>query len=135
MDRSRFEDLLAAYGADFRRWPEDMRAAGEGFARDHAAEAEALLRDARELDHVLGLAAPDGEPAPELLVRRILKQAPKPQAQGFDRRALMALAACAVFGVVIGYGGGLFAPPPSEEDAYFSAAFAAPFENAPGDEG
>lgn len=133
MDRARFEVLLAAYGANFLRWPEDVRAAGEAYAREHAAEVEALLGDARGLDHALALAALNGDAAPELLVRRILKQAPK--AQGFDRRAIMALAACAVFGVVIGYGGGLFAPPPSEADAYFSAAFAAPFESAPGDEG
>ena len=135
MDRVRFEELLAAYGADFQRWPEDVRAGGEAFARAHAADVEPLLRDAGGLDRALSEAAIAGEAAPELLVRRILKHAPKPQTRGFDRRALMALAACALFGLIIGYGGGQFAPPPAEDDAYFTAAFAAPFDSAPGDEG
>jgi len=43
----------------------------------------------------------------------------------------LALAACAVFGVVLGYGGGLLAPPPLEDDVHFTMAFEAPF----GDEG
>jgi hypothetical protein len=135
MDRARFEELLAAYGADFRRWPRDARAEGEAFARDHRAEAESSLREAHALDRALDLAVVSDEDAPDLLVRRILKQAPKPQTAGFDRRALAALAACAVFGVIIGYGGGLFAPPPTTDDSYFSAAFAAPFDSAPGDDG
>lgn len=135
MDRARFEDLLAAYGADFQRWPEDVRVAGEAFAHAHAAEVEPMLRDARGLDRALDLATTRGEAAPELLVRRILKHAPKAQMRGFDRRAIMALAACAVFGVIVGYSGGLFAPPPSVDESYFSAAFAAPWESGPGDEG
>jgi hypothetical protein len=135
MDRARFEEVLAAYGADFRRWPEDVRSAGEAFAREHAEDAVPLMREAQTIDNALGLAEENGDPAPELLVRRILKQAPRPQTRGFDRRALMALAACAVFGIVIGYGGGQFAPAPAEDDSYFSAAFAAPLDAAPGDEG
>jgi len=135
MDRVRFEEMLAAYGADVGRWPEGERAAGEAFAREHAAEIAPLLSDARGIDQALNVAKMGSDDVPELLIRRILKQAPKPQMSGFDRRALMALAACAVFGVLIGYGGGMFAPPPSDDDSYFSAAFAAPLETAPGDEG
>ena len=56
----------------------------------------------------------------------ILAQAPRTQ-RGFDRRAMLALAACAVFGVVLGYGGGQLAPPPLEDDVYFIMAFEAPF--------
>ena len=48
-------------------------------------------------------------------------------------RAVIALAACAVFGVIIGYSGGQFAPVSDVDDYYFSAAFEAPpFD---GDEG
>jgi hypothetical protein len=68
-----------------------------------------------------------------LLSARILRAAPRPLA--LDRRALMALAACAVFGLLIGYGGGLLAPAPSGADAYFAAAFEAPPPEWPGDEG
>ena len=41
-------------------------------------------------------------------------------APGFDRRAMLALAACAVFGVVLGYGGGLLAPAPMRTTRYFT---------------
>ena len=33
----------------------------------------------------------------------------------------------AVFGVVLGYGGGLLAPTAPEDDSYFAMAFEAPF--------
>lgn len=135
MDRSRFEELLAAYGADFRRWPEDVRATGESFSAAHGTEIAQAMADARIVDAALNLATVDGEEAPELLTRRILAKAPKPQPRGFDRRAVMALAACAVFGVLIGYGGGLFAPVTDVDDSYFTAAFEAPPVSAPGDEG
>lgn len=135
MDRVRFEELLAAYGADVRRWPDAVRAEAQAFAASHANDVAAALRDAESVDRALGLAIESGEAAPELLVRRILKQAPKPQMRGFDRGALAALAACAVFGILIGYGGGLFAPAADADDSYFTAAFSAPFEGASGDEG
>jgi hypothetical protein len=128
MDRERFEQLLEAYGADPRRWPADERAAAEAFAAQNADAANAL-REARALDAALdqGRAVPDTTG----LAARILAHAPKPQGAVFDRRAMLALAACAVFGVVLGYGGGLLAPLADDDDSYFADAFAAPF----GDEG
>jgi hypothetical protein len=60
------------------------------------------------------------------LAERILAQAPRVLRPAFDRRAMLALAACAVFGVVLGYGGGLFAPAPVEDEAFFTMAFEAP---------
>ncbi len=125
MDRERFETLLDAYGADFRRWPPETRADAAAYAaRD--AEAAALIAEARKLDAVLSVVS--DAPAPSAnLAARILAQAPRAQRGAFDRRAMFALAACAVFGVVLGYGGGLLAPSPSEDDAYFTMAFEAPF--------
>ncbi|MBL8545651.1 MAG: hypothetical protein JNL81_04260 [Hyphomonadaceae bacterium] len=124
MDRERFVALLDAYGADFRRWPAEARAAAAAFAAQNA-DVEALLAEARGLDAVLGLVRDQGAPSGELTAR-ILSRIPRTQRPAFDRRALFALAACAVFGVVLGYGGGLLAPTPTEDDVYFSMAFEAP---------
>jgi hypothetical protein len=125
MDRERFEHLLDAYGADFRRWPSETRAAAAAFAAQDP-EAAALLSEARSLDRVLDTAREAGAPSPGLAAR-ILAQAPRAAARAFDRRAMLALAACAVFGIVLGYGGGLLAPAPVEDEAYFTMAFEAPF--------
>lgn len=130
MDRERFEVLLDAYGADFRRWPADARAAGEAFAAQDAA-AGALLREAQALDRALDLAA--GAPDTSALASRILAATPRKRV-AVDTRAALALAACAVFGVVMGYGGGMLAPLADQDDGYFTAAFEAPFGDD-GDEG
>lgn len=124
MDRERFVRLLDAYGADFRRWPAETRAAAATFAAQDA-DAAALLAEARKLDAVLDTGRDNTQPSADLAAR-ILAQAPRVQRPAFDRRAMLALAACAVFGVVLGYGGGLLAPAPMEDDAYFSMAFEAP---------
>jgi ferric-dicitrate binding protein FerR (iron transport regulator) len=130
MDRERFEHLLDAYGADFQRWPADERAAGEAFAAQ-SAEAAAVLRDAQTLDSALRLAAE--APDTSALAARILATAPR-RRPAFDARAALALAACAVFGIVLGYGGGMLAPLADQDDGYFTAAFEAPFGDD-GDEG
>jgi hypothetical protein len=130
MDRERFEVLLDAYGADFQRWPADARAAGEAFAAANG-DAAALLRDAATLDRALDLAA--DTPDASALASRILASAPRRRA-AFDTRAALALAACAVFGIVLGYGGGMLAPLADQDDGYFTAAFEAPFDDD-GDEG
>lgn len=130
MDRERFEVLLDAYGADFRRWPTDKRAAGEAFAAQDAG-ASGLLREAQALDRALKLAA--DAPDTSALASRILAAAPRRRA-AFDTRAALALAACAVFGIVLGYGGGMLAPLADQDDGYFTAAFEAPFDDD-GDEG
>lgn len=122
MDRERFEHLLAAYGADFRRWPEADRAAGETFAREHA-DASTARNAASDLDAALD-AVLEEPPDTSLLARRILKAAP--QRPWINARAAIALAACAVFGVIVGYSGGLLAPTPDFDDSYFASAFEAP---------
>lgn len=124
MDRERFVYLLEAYGADFRRWPAQVRAPAAAFAAQDA-EAAALIGEARKLDAVLDGARDEAGPSADLAAR-ILAAAPRAQRPAFDRRAMLALAACAVFGVLIGYGGGMLAPAPAEDDSYFSMAFEAP---------
>lgn len=124
MNRERFVQLLDAYGADFRRWPAETRTSAAAYAAQDA-EAAALMAEARQLDAMLDAGSVGSAPSGDL-VARILAQAPRTQTAAFDRRAMFALAACAVFGVVLGYGGGLLAPPPAEDDAYFTMAFEAP---------
>ena len=125
MDRTRFEHLLEAYGADFARWPASERVAGAAYAEQHAGALAPLMREARALDAALNEvrgAAPDVA----RLSARVLAAAPR-AAQGFDRRAGWALAACAVFGAMLGYGGGLMAPAAAADEEYFTMAFEAPF--------
>lgn len=124
MDRERFAALLEAYGADFRRWPAAARGDAAAFAAQNA-EAAALVADAAGLDALLDSARDETRPSAGLAAR-ILAAAPRAQRPAFDRRAMLALAACAVFGVLIGYGGGMLAPAPVEDDSYFSMAFEAP---------
>lgn len=124
MDRERFVQLLDAYGADFRRWPSETRAPAAAYAAQ-TAEATALIAEARQLDAILDTARTSAAPSADLTAR-VLAQAPRLQRDAFDRRAMFALAACAVFGVVLGYGGGLLAPMPAEDGAYFTMAFEAP---------
>jgi hypothetical protein len=124
MDRKRFESLLEAYGADFRRWPPDTRATAAAYAAEDE-NAAGLIEEARRLDRMLEATRDEAIPS-AALARRILAQAPRGRMPGFDRRAMLALAACAVFGVMLGYGGGLLAPAPAEDEAYFTMAFEAP---------
>lgn len=122
MDRTRFEHLLEAYGADFNRWPAEECGSAAIYASAHAEEVAPLLAEARALDAALNHAR-GAEVRPELAAR-ILAMAPRAQRGGFDRRAVLALAACAAFGVLAGYGGGLLAPPVEVDDSYFEAPFA-----------
>lgn len=134
MNRERFDQLLAAYGADFRRWPAEARAEGEAFAA-HGDEVADAIRAARALDGALDAGGASVAPSPAL-ASRILAAAPKQRLRtDFDRRAGWALAACALLGVMLGFGGGMLAPVADSDDSYFSAAFAAPQMVSPGDEG
>ena len=133
MDRTRFEHLLAAYGADFRRWPADERAAAEAFLAQYGESVAAALEEARALDVALdGAKLAPAESGG--LAARILAAAPRTRSHHVDRRALWALAACAVFGVLLGYGGGRLAVPTASGEDYFAMAFESPF-SAPGDDG
>lgn len=124
MDLARFGALLEAYGADPRRWPEVERAGAEAFAAEHASVIAPLVREAEALDTVLTQSLAADASSHDLLAARILRLRPASLALG--RRALFALAACAVFGVLIGYSGGLMAPP-SDFGFDIAEAFVAPY--------
>lgn len=118
MNKERFDAILAAYGADPRRWPADERAAAEAFA----AREKVDLSEAREIDALLARAAPPGAPS-DLLQARIMRAAPRPAAM--LRGAGLALAACMIAGVLVGYGVGLNAPASEQDvDGSIVAAFA-----------
>ncbi|HYD72463.1 MAG TPA: hypothetical protein VEF55_04955 [Candidatus Binatia bacterium] len=123
MNRERFDHLLEAYGGDFRRWPAEERAAAAVFVAQNA-DAAAALKAAKALDDALGQASTQDADT-SLLAARILAHAPRAE-PWLNKRAMLALAACAVFGVVLGYGGGLLAPA-DHDDAFFAAAFEGPF--------
>lgn len=53
MTEARFLALVAAYGADRRRWPEAERAAAEAFAAAEAARAGPALAEADDIDALL----------------------------------------------------------------------------------
>ncbi|RZF26950.1 hypothetical protein EVC45_25190 [Paraburkholderia sp. UYCP14C] len=74
MTPERFHQIVAAYGADARRWPEREREAAQTWARAHRAEADAALSDAAGLDAWLG--ADQLEPPSLELQRRIIDGAP-----------------------------------------------------------
>lgn len=136
MNRERFEQLLDAYGADPKRWPSAERAAGEAYAAEHVAEVAGLIAAARTLDATMDAAREVVKPDPAR-VAAILAKAPKPAA-GVSPIARWALAACALLGVTLGYGGGLMAPAAMAEDDgyYLSTAFEAPLAiEDDGDEG
>ncbi|MFZ2030185.1 MAG: hypothetical protein WAU68_07755 [Vitreimonas sp.] len=128
MDRARFEYLLDAYGAEFRRWPQDERATGEAFAHDNADALAPLLNAAYALDAKLNWAS--AAPAASAdLINRLVAAAPRarlaPKQTSFAP-AGWALAACTLLGVLIGYSGGALAAPSADQDDYFAAAFEAP---------
>jgi len=134
MDRQRFDHLLEAYGADFKRWPEAEREVGAAFAAAHPGDVSEALQAAVALDGALD--ARRVEPgAPELLAARILAAHKRQRTSGLDWRAVAALAACGVFGIVLGYSGGLMAPLAYEDEDYIASVFEAPFAGFEGDEG
>ena len=50
-----FEEALDRYGADLKRWPDDLRAGAEALLAS-SPQAQALLAEAVELDAALGVA-------------------------------------------------------------------------------
>lgn len=132
MNRERFQQVLAAYGADPQRWPDSERAALEAYAAANA-DAAALLADARDIDALLDVTREPLAPNPQL-ASRVLNAAPRKATRtvSFDTRARWALAACALLGVVAGFGGGRLAPSASADDteAMALAALDAAFSEA-----
>ncbi len=121
MDRVRLEKILAAYGADPKRWPDMERTAALNYAAEHGVDMD----EAREIDTLLTL-TPSVSPPSELLMARVRRSA-----RGNLLAPLAALAACAAVGVLVGYGIGFGAPAQVSTNSVdveqiLSAAFDAP---------
>ena len=66
MDRERFQSLARAYGGEIARWPADERRAARWFAIGKRAWAAEALREAWDIDRLLGCSiAPDFHPGLE----------------------------------------------------------------------
>lgn len=76
MTSQRFAQIVDAYGADPRRWPDGERGAACAFAQAHPAEAQPRLAAAAALD--AALAADVLKPASRSLQRRIVASASAP---------------------------------------------------------
>ena len=74
MDIGRFEQIIDAYGADPRRWP-DAERQGAGALLAASEEARRIVAGAAALDALLDSAA--GPVPSEVLAARVLRAAPK----------------------------------------------------------
>jgi hypothetical protein len=103
MTPERFHQIVEAYGADPRRWPQQERAAGEAWAAAHRAEAEAVLADAAGID--AWLAADTVDPPGAALQQRIIGSAPVERPIVPRRRLWWSGAAVAGVGLLGGVAG------------------------------
>ena len=101
MHAERFKAIVEAYGADPKRWPEAERAEAQAFALQ--PEAAAILAEARGIDALLD-ASDESAPVSLAFVRNGIAAAPKPTA-ALSWRPYAAMAACAVLGLALGFGG------------------------------
>lgn len=121
MNEVRFQEIVAAYGADPRRWPEGERAAAKAFSE--TAGAKAQLREAEALDALLaGYAAPDANDLEAMarISRKVSAAAPqsahtgagrpgrRPSFLSYSRNAAAAAGflAAALTGLAIGFSNG-----------------------------
>jgi hypothetical protein len=135
MTPERFHQIVEAYGADPRRWPEAERAAGGAWARANRGQADAWLAQASDIDALL--AASKVDPPSVALQQRVLAGAPgraslAPQADTAPRRRWW-WSGAAVAGVgVLGGLTGAFAvsffvltasAPPAHDSSYLTSSF------------
>ncbi|CAE6823573.1 hypothetical protein [Paraburkholderia nemoris] len=129
MTPERFHQIVEAYGADPRRWPQQERAAAEAWAAAHRAEAEALLADAAGID--AWLAADKVDPPHAALQQRIIGSAPGRRPDAPRRKLWWSGAAVAGVGVLGGVAGAFAVSffvltgtvPPVHESSYLTSSF------------
>lgn len=103
MTPERFQQIVEAYGAEPRRWPQEDRSAAQAWAQSHRAEADALLAEAAGVD--AWLAADKVEPPDAVLMKRVLDSAPVRQPVAPRRRLWWSGAAVAGVGLLGGVAG------------------------------
>ncbi|WP_144138672.1 hypothetical protein [Paraburkholderia sp. BCC1884] len=129
MTPERFHQIVDAYGADPRRWPQQERAAAQAWATQHRVEADTVLAEAAGID--AWLAADKVEPPGAALLQRVLAGAPVRQPAAPRRRWWWSGAAVAGVGL-LGGAAGAFAVsffvltetvPPVHESSYLTSSF------------
>ncbi|MGY6125618.1 hypothetical protein ACW9YV_09025 [Paraburkholderia strydomiana] len=129
MTPERFHQIVEAYGADPRRWPQQERAAAQGWADAHRAQADAYLAEAAELDTWLAadhVALPDAA-----LQQRIIGSAPRRRPAAPRHAWWWSGAAVAGIGLLGGAAGALAVSffvltetvPPMHESSYLTSSF------------
>jgi hypothetical protein len=131
MDNTRFEAIIAAYGADPSRWPDAERADAQRFAPD--ADMALALREAREVDRILDCGSEQIDVT--LLSARVLKRfrssrtlraLTSPSSPSF-----WAMAVSAAVGLALGFGAGAAAPAANVQSMQvLSTAFQSPYDVA-----
>jgi GAF domain-containing protein len=122
MTQDRFMEILAAYGADPRHWPEAEREAAERFASQNSALIAQAQAEEAQLDRLLGVA--ERQPS-DLLQRRLMQSLPQ-ASRHFGHpafRAPIAAAAALLIGVCIGFASGAFTAPSDDMDSLYADAF------------
>lgn len=119
MTEERFNEILAAYGANPDRWPAAERVMAQAFAQEHQLRLASALAAEAELDAILGAA--DRRPS-DLLERRILRNLPS-ATEIWGWRAPVAAAAALLVGVILGFSSGALITPTDEVETYYADAF------------
>lgn len=129
MTPERFHQIVEAYGADPRRWPQQERAAGQAWAAAHRAEADVMLADAAGID--AWLAADKVEPPGAALQQRIVGSASARRPSVPRKRLWWSGAAVAGVGLLGGVAGAFavsffvltWTAPPVHESSYLTSSF------------
>jgi hypothetical protein len=114
MNEARFMVLLGAYGADFTRWPEEVRDEAGAFLETAPHRIKDVWESERGFDHLLALER--DMPVSIALETHVLSMAPdrrsvRPQLPAFSLRAMPrwatggAMAASLALGFAVGYAG------------------------------
>ncbi len=125
MNEQRFFELLAAYGADVGRWPEEEQIAAERFLARASHRVKDIWESERYFDRLL--AVEEDAPAPISLETRILASMPRPQPAparrlfgGWNRRHAAAGGVVAL-SLLMGVAAGYAAEPPQQTGGDYAA--------------
>lgn len=129
MTPERFHQIVEAYGADSRRWPQQEREAARAWADTHRAEADTWIAQASGLD--AWLAADQLAPPDAALQQRVMRGAPVRRRPASRLAWWWSGAAVAGVGLLGGVAGALAvsffvlteAVPPVHESSYLTSSF------------
>lgn len=135
MDRSRFEAIVIAYGADPARWPASERGTAMTFAEGYPAISAPLLADAQSLDDLLETARHPGPVRTDLEARLMSMamdetEAAAARAPRLPDWAALAASVALVAGLGLGWSASALLAEPDAATELYLAAFDALSEDA-----